>query len=101
MECADICEETLANICMKKGGRHMEEEHVKRMMDCIQVCQTAAGFMRRSSPLHTYTCAACAEVCEACAESCENLGEEMEACADICRECARACLEMSQQKHAA
>lgn len=101
-ECQDTCQETLSEHCLKMGGKHVEKEHVKLMMDCIEACQTAANFMRRGSQLHAYECAACAEICEACVKSCERIGgKEMEHCAEICRRCADSCREMGKMRKAA
>lgn len=96
--CRHECQTTLFNHCLPMGGEHVAEDHVKIMMDCIQICQTAADFMTRGSGLHAEVCAACAEICDACADSCEEIGgQEMERCADICRQCADACREMSEE----
>jgi hypothetical protein len=101
-ECRTECQETLYNHCLPMGGKHVEAEHVKLMIDCIQACQTAADFMVRGSKLHASECAACADVCEACAKSCEKVGgEEMKKCAEICRRCAQSCRDMSQMRKAA
>lgn len=101
-ECRDECQKTLFIYCLKMGGEHVEQDHVRLMADCMQACQTAADFMVRNSPLHAVECAACAEVCEACAESCLRMDdEEMKHCADICLQCAASCREMGQMKRAA
>ena len=94
-KCRAHCEKTLYHICLAEGGDHVEQEHVRLMADCIQICQTAADFMTRGSALSATVCGACAEVCHACADSCENIGsEEMQECARHCRECAETCDEM-------
>lgn len=94
-ECRNECQETLYSHCLAEGGEHVEEAHVKLMADCIQICQAAADFMTRRSPVHASVCAACAEVCEACAASCARIGDEvMQACAEICRKCAEHCRRM-------
>lgn len=100
-ECSEECHETLINICLPKGGKHVEAEHVRMMLDCIQICQMSADFMTRNSPHHFDICNVCAEICEACAESCEALGEEMQVCVEACRTCANSCREMSEMKKAA
>jgi hypothetical protein len=101
-ECAEICEDTLVNVCLAEGGKHTEENHIRLMMDCIQICQVAAGFMRRESEFHMAVCAACAEVCDRCGQSCKSVGgTAMKECADICRRCASACHAMSGQREAA
>lgn len=95
--CQITCQETLTGHCLEMGGEHVEKEHVKLMLDCIDICGTAAGFMDRGSSYHSYVCGACAEICEACADSCAALeGDTMKACADICRQCAAACSAMAQ-----
>ena len=101
-ECRDACQDELYNHCLEMGGEHVEPRHVKLMADCIQICQAAADFMRRNSPLHASVCGACAEVCEACAESCEEIGgEQMQRCAEVCRRCAQSCRDMDKMKKAA
>lgn len=96
-ECRHECQKTLFEHCLVVGGAHAQQDHVKFMVDCIEMCQLAADFMTRESELHQSICAACAEVCEACAESCEQIGnDEMLHCADICRACAQSCREMSE-----
>lgn len=95
--CRAACQEVLYNHCLDMGGRHIEELHVKLMVDCIEACQLAADFMARNSELHMASCALCAQICDACANSCEQLGGiEMERCASLCRECADNCREMSE-----
>jgi hypothetical protein len=72
------------------------------MLDCIQMCQTAADFMDRESALHAYTCEACAAVCDACAESCARINSQpMQKCAEVCRKCAESCRAMGKMKQAA
>lgn len=91
-DCRNECQETLYNRCLEMGGRHVEERHVKLMLDCIAICQTAADFMTRHSSMCEEICTACAKICEACAESCERIdGAEMKRCAEACRLCAQHC----------
>ncbi len=100
--CRNECNETLFNHCLEEGGKHVAPEHVRLMSDCIQICQTAADFMTRQSPMHEATCAACADICEACAKSCEAIGgEQMKRCADVCRKCSKSCRDVGQMKKAA
>lgn len=94
--CHTICLETV-NYCLTKGGEHANPDHIKLLLDCSEICQTAGNFMTRQSPLHTETCRVCAEICDRCAESCEQMGddEQMRRCAETCRRCAEACREMA------
>jgi len=88
----NTCQDTLYNRCLEMGGRHMEERHVKLMVDCIAICQTTADCMTRHSSMFDAISSACAKVCEATAESCERIGgAEMIRCAEACRRCAKAC----------
>ena len=94
-ECRHECQGTLFNHCLQMGGDHLKPDHVKIMMDCIQICQVAADAMVRQSTVIADICMACANACESCADSCEALGdEEMEYCAKLCRSCADYCRKL-------
>lgn len=100
--CRDACQSTLTLYCLEKGGAHAAPEHVRMMLDCIQICQTSADFMTRNSAMHEYVCGACAEICDACADSCEQMDDErMKACAKECRACAKSCRDMGKAFKAA
>jgi hypothetical protein len=92
-ECHATCLQTAMTHCLEVGGAHVEPEHLRLMINCAELCQTAANFMLSNSPLHAAVCAACAQVCDACAASCERIGG-MERCAEICRRCAASCATM-------
>ena len=98
-KCQRMCLETAMNFCLEQGGRHVQADHFRLMINCAELCQTCANFMLSGSAMHTTVCAACAEVCEACADSCEQIGD-MDACARSCRTCARLCETMSQPRAA-
>ncbi len=101
-ECRAACQSTFYSHCLEEGGEHVEAEHVRIMTDCIQICQAAADFMTRNSPMHHAICAACADICEACAKSCDALdSDHMKRCAELCRECAASCRAMGAMKKAA
>jgi hypothetical protein len=95
--CASICIETVQH-CLKMGGEHARPEHIRLLLDCIEICQASANYMLRGSPLHTQTCAVCADVCARCAEDCERFTDDemMQACARACRSCEASCREMAQ-----
>lgn len=94
LDCHGMCVQMATNFCPDRGGRHVEREHLKLMVNCADICQTSANFMLSDSPLAGRICAACAEVCEACARSCEQVGD-MRDCVDQCRRTARSCKAMS------
>lgn len=101
-DCRHICQTTLYTHCLVIGGVHMEEVHVKAMIDCIDICQLAADVMTRRSGLVPSICQLCAEACEICAKSCERIGDEsMLACAKACQACAKSCREHSRMPMAA
>src|SRR5258708_28985388 len=98
--CHRVCLEPIPHL-LQLGGGHSESHHATLLLDCVQICQTSADFMMRSSPLHPYVCAVCAEVCELCAQDCERMMDgdiQMKACADICHRCAESCRNMAHVK---
>ena len=94
LECYKVCRESAMNHCLQTGGEHVEPHHFRLMINCADICATAADFMLSNSELHARICAACAEVCEACARSCEELGG-MDDCVRACRACAESCRKMA------
>lgn len=97
LECQGICLETSLLYCLEVGGKHAEPTHIRLMLDCAEICQTSANFMRRNAELHGAVCAVCEQVCERCAEECDAFtdDEKMHRCAEICRTCAAACHNMA------
>ncbi|MGQ0536598.1 MAG: four-helix bundle copper-binding protein [Methanobacteriota archaeon] len=91
-ECEDVCRETLT-YCFGKGGRHVEPDHLQRMIDCIEMCGTTADFAWRGSPPMRELMRLCAEVCDACEKSCKEFSGDkmMQDCAEACRDCADQC----------
>jgi len=94
--CHTTCLQTVPH-CLGKGGAHADPNHIRLLLDCVEICQTSADFMIRGSDLHPHTCRACAIVCERCAEDCARLGDDdqMRACAEACRHCAESCRKMA------
>lgn len=95
-DCAGICLETVQH-CLQKGGQHVDPEHIRLLLACVEICRTSAAFMHSGSNLHPQVCGVCAQVCEACATSCEQFGddEQMRRCPEICRRCAESCQRMA------
>jgi hypothetical protein len=91
-ECIEACNATFA-YCIEQGGDHVRPEHLKALMDCLEVCITTSDLVGRSSPLAGSMMEVCAEACKACEESCEEFAGDptMERCADACRECYEHC----------
>lgn len=93
MDCHSTCLQTAMNLCLERGGRHVEQEHFRLMLNCAELCQTSANFMLSDSPMHGRVCAVCADVCDACAKSCQEVGG-MSDCVDECLRCAKSCRSM-------
>lgn len=94
-QCHDVCLRTAMTACLPAGGKHVEEAHLRLMINCQEICQTAANFMLSGSTYHGAVCNACAQVCDACADSCERIGD-MDDCVQACRDCAENCEKMAQ-----
>ena len=94
LDCHSLCLQMAMSYCLERGGRHVEQQHLRLMLNCAELCQTSANFMLSGSPLHGRVCAVCAEVCEACAKSCEQVGD-MRECLEECQRCARSCRTMA------
>jgi len=97
-DCGAICLETVTH-CLQMGGPHAEPMHIRTLLDCADICQTAANFMLRGSDLHPRTCAVCSEACGRCASSCEAFPDDemMMQCAEVCRRCEASCRRMAVQ----
>lgn len=93
--CHASCLSHAATHCLEMGGKHVEPTHFRLMLDCAEICQTAANFMLRGSAHHAHVCAECAEICESCAKSCEQIGD-MDDCVQACRKCAASCHAMAK-----
>jgi hypothetical protein len=94
LRCYQTCLHEAMTHCLETGGKHVEPTHFRLMLNCAELCRTAADFMLSDSPLHGRVCAACAEVCDACARSCEQVGD-MNDCVSACRNCADSCRRMA------
>jgi hypothetical protein len=94
LNCSRTCLQMSMNDCLERGGRHLEPAHFRLMVNCAEICRTAADFMLTGSPLHAHICAACAEVCQACANSCKEIGD-MDGCVKACQRCAETCSQMA------
>ena len=99
LNCYATCRSSAVNHCLPHGGRHVDTDHFRSMLECAELCRAAADLMLISSPLHGRLCAVCASSCEACAKSCEGLGD-MQECVQACRRCAESCARMSGQGRA-
>lgn len=94
LRCHATCLGMAMNHCLERDDKHVEPDHMRLMLACAEICQTAANFMLIGTPHHKHTCRECAEICEECARSCEQIGG-MEDCVQACRCCAESCRKMA------
>jgi hypothetical protein len=98
MEICTQCHQTLMHTamqyCLPIGGNHVDPEHFRLMMNCAEMCQTAANFQLSDSKYCRQVSSLTAEICEECAASCEKLGD-MDDCVLACRQCALCCRGMN------
>ncbi len=94
LDCHSTCLRMAMTYCLERGGRHVEQKHLRLMLNCAELCQTSANFMLSDSPMHGRVCLICAEACEACAKSCEQVGD-MRECVEQCQSCAKSCRSMT------
>lgn len=92
--CHVTCLSEATGHCLEMGGEHAAPKHIRIMLDCAQICATAADFMARGSQAHALVCGVCAQICRACAESCRKI-DGMEECAATCERCAEMCEAMA------
>lgn len=96
-DCHALCTQLIGH-CLELGGRHAAPNHIRLLMDCAQMCTTAADYMARGSSLHDRTCVLCSEICRLCAESCDQIqgdNQLVKQCAEMCRRCADSCERMA------
>lgn len=94
LECYSICAEAVTR-CLERGGAYAAKPMLHLLIDCSEICQTAAGFMLRGSSLSQLMNAVCAEACERCAEGCERFDDDLlQQCAEVCLRCADACRDL-------
>lgn len=92
--CHNDCLRMAMNHCLNLGGRHLAKDHFALLLNCAEMCQTAANALLCGSPLFGTMCQACGELCEACADSCEAVGD-MDDCVESCRLCADSCFQLA------
>ncbi|WP_280720928.1 four-helix bundle copper-binding protein [Janthinobacterium sp. CG_23.4] len=93
-QCHQICLKMAMTHCLKMGGKHVEPDHFRLMVNCAEICQTSANFQLSGSAFSARLCAVCADICQACADSCREL-DGMEECVQACDACASSCRSMA------
>ena len=92
LDCQSICMKVVDHYLRLRNVKS-ECAHVRSLLNCSEICATAARFMLRGSEFCRDLCRFCAEVCKSCAGQISGVGDEaeMEACAAACRRCAECC----------
>lgn len=93
LECYRVCHQSATLHCLELGGKHVEPNHFRLMLDCAESCRGAASSMLNNSAYMNDHCGMCAMVCRDCADSCRQLGD-MEDCVAACERCAESCGKM-------
>ncbi|GMV68053.1 MAG: hypothetical protein AMXMBFR76_04920 [Pseudomonadota bacterium] len=94
LDCHRTCLDHALNHCLEAGGAHVEPAHFRTMLDCAELCHTAARLMMSGSPHAIALCQLCAQVCSDCADQCAALGD-MDDCVEACKRCAASCRQMA------
>ncbi|MCT8975350.1 four-helix bundle copper-binding protein [Clostridium sp. CX1] len=90
-KCAQLCQECL-RLCLEEPDMNMREHCMLDLMDCAEVCSTAACAMARRSKHLKEILNLCSTICEECASECNRFkSEHNNLCADACRHCAEEC----------
>ena len=94
LRCYGACVRTAVDQSLKQSGSDERKRCLRLMINCADICKTAADFILSSSDLYEKVCAVCAEVCDACAKRCEEMGG-MDDCTQACRTCAHSCRQVA------
>ncbi len=97
-KCHQTCLQMAMTHCLPMGGKHVESDHFRLMVNCAELCQVSANLQLSGSTYSSRLCAVCAEVCQACADSCRDL-DGMDSCVQACDTCAASCRNMSAMHH--
>ena len=93
-QCHQVCMKMAMIRCLQMGGKHVEPDHFRLMVNCAEICQTSANFLLAGSAFSARLCAICADICQACADSCRELDGMVE-CVRACDACASSCRSMA------
>ena len=60
--CHNDCLRMAMNHCLNTGGRMLDKSHFALLLNCAEMCQTAANALLSSSPMAATICQKCAEM---------------------------------------
>jgi len=84
--------------CLAGDEGLRDPRHLRLLIDCGEVCQTAQNSLLRGSELSVMLAAVCVEACESLAESCRALDgsdDQLTRCAEQCDEAANCCRKLA------
>jgi hypothetical protein len=92
LDCQRICLQSSDYRWRWDGGRGPERDATP-LLNCAEICRTAALLLLRGSEFSPRVCALCAEVCEGWVRDCEltSGAENLKSCIQASRECAESC----------
>ena len=95
--CYTACAETL-HYSLDAGVGFSDVRHLRLLIDCCEVCQTAQNALLRASELGVMLAVVCVEACEKAAESCRLIdpsNEHLATCAEVCDRTAESCRQLA------
>ena len=104
LECVEACMACLVVLraYARSGARAGPGSTVDRalwrlMLDCAEVCEATASFLRAESTFPPQLTESCTQLCDECAAACESAAPAspgLEACSAACRRGAKACFAL-------
>lgn len=93
-KCMQLCQECF-RLCLTEPDVNKRDHCIVDLVDCAEICATAAASMARRSYHVEHICDLCATICDECASECSKFNDEhCRMCADACRQCANECRRM-------
>jgi len=94
--CATTCDRC-AVACFDAEDPQAMARCIGLVMDCAQMCRSAAALMARHSEFVDTICDACADICSACAVECRHhTARQCRQCAEACARCATVCRDVAR-----
>lgn len=93
-KCSQLCYECF-RLCLTEPDVKAREHCITDLVDCAQICATAASSMAMRGHHVDQICSLCATICDECANECSKFSDQhSKMCADTCRQCASECRKM-------
>jgi len=101
LDCHAICLAT-STYCLEQRGVPVGDSQTRALIDCADICSTAADFMVRGSEQHPLVCNLCAAIASRCAAECRRSATDphLNSAQQACELCADSCRAMATHQHA-